>query len=74
MTCLIELSNYAVETVSSHYTIKSETKGEGEDKIKMYGNLFSIQLFNLKQPLNLHFMYSNVVELDELYLLNKNHF
>ena len=37
MKGLIELSNFAVETLSSKCTAPSETEGEGEVKVKMYG-------------------------------------
>ena len=37
MKGLITRSNFAVETVSSKCTIPSETEGEGEVKVKMYG-------------------------------------
>ena len=37
MKGLIELSTLAVETFSSKCTIPSETEGEGEVKVKMYG-------------------------------------
>ena len=37
MKGLIELSNFAVETVSLKCTIPSLTEGEGEVKVKMYG-------------------------------------
>ena len=37
MKALIELSNFAVETVSSKYTTSSETEGEFEVTPKMYG-------------------------------------
>ena len=35
--CIIELSNFAFKIVSSKCTIPSETEGEGEVHIKMYG-------------------------------------
>ena len=37
MKGLIELSNFAVETVSSKCTTPSETEGEVEDTPKIYG-------------------------------------
>ena len=37
MIGLIELSNYAVQTVSLKCTIPSVTEGKGEVKVKMYG-------------------------------------
>ena len=37
MKGLIELSNFTVETVSSKCTTSSETEGEGEVIVKMYG-------------------------------------
>ena len=33
----IELSKFAVETVSSKYTTPLETEGEGEVTVQMYG-------------------------------------
>ena len=46
MKGLIELSNFAVETVSSKCTTLSETEGEGEVKVKMYENVWE-KMFNL---------------------------
>ena len=37
----------------------------------MYGNNFSIKFFRLKPPMNLQLMYTKVVELEQLYLVNK---
>ena len=45
MKGLIELSNFAVETVSSKCTTLLETEGEGEVKVKMYGKCME-KMFN----------------------------
>ena len=46
MKGLIELSNFAVETVSSKYTTPSETEGEGEVTVQMYGKCM-VKCFDL---------------------------
>ena len=40
MKDLLELSNFAVETVSSKCTILSKTESEYEVKVKMYGKRY----------------------------------
>ena len=40
MKGLIELSNFAVETVSSKYTTPLEPKGEGEVTLQKYENVW----------------------------------
>ena len=47
MTGIIELSNFAVETVCSKCTTLSEIEGEGEGKVKMYGKCMG-QNFQLR--------------------------
>ena len=37
MESLVELSNFAVETVKPKCTTLSETKNKGDIKVKMYG-------------------------------------
>ena len=59
MKGLIELSNFAVGTVSSKFTIPSETKGEVEvtqNVWEMYGNSFWIEIFMMIPPYDLNIM------------------
>ena len=75
MKCLIELSNFAVETISEKCTTLSKTEGEGEVKVKMYGKCMEKKLsnvfFNMMPSYDVNLMYSNVVELEEAYLCAK---
>ena len=74
MKGLIELSNIAVGTVSLKCTTMSETEGEVEDTPIMYGKFIIIEFFKMKPTYDLYLMYSNVVELDKLYLFAKDYF
>ena len=50
MKGLIELSNFAGKIVSSKCSIPSETEGECEVKVKMYGTKCLIIIFKMKSP------------------------
>ena len=41
---------------------------------KIYTKSFSIELFKMMPKYNLNIMFSTLVELDELYLLDNDHF
>ena len=68
MKGIIELNNIAVETVNSKCTTLSQTEGDGEVKVKMYGKNFSNVFFSMMPSYDVNLMYSNVVEVEEAYL------
>ena len=76
MKGLIELSNFAVETVSSKCTTPSETKSKGE--VKMYrncmGDNFQLNFEIWRHFFILNLMYIKVVKLDENYHFAEEYF
>ena len=74
MKGIIELSSFAVKTVSSKCITPSETEGEGDVTVnvwEMYGTMFSTEYFSMKPSYDLDLMHSKGVELDKLYLIAK---
>ena len=76
MKGLIELSNFGVDFLAQNVPLRQKLKVKAS--VKMYGKcmvkMFSTELFSMKSLYDLYLMHSQVVELEELYVIDSKHF